>query len=232
MDPEVKITEYAHYDNKAEKNMIFISAFMSDKDLCAQVFKEMKTRNVYTIEMRNHYHSYSVGESFDSMSYDEMVEDLIKFADKMGLQKFTLMGLCFGGRVAMLAASKYPERIENLIVFEAALGSINIGFLDDMLRIMNSIMDREITLEQCIEETKTMGGIAPAIHYYLDMTKEKDAKVSWRHNYGHIRKCYDTQLKTMEPYFTYTGPVFVLMAEKTEMAYDVEDFKKVFPNFV
>ena len=63
------------------------------------------------------------------------------------------------------------------------------------------------------------------------MKKEKDEKFSFRHQYAMIRKNYERQLKTFEPNFTYDGPAFVLMSEKSEMPYNIEDFKKVLTQF-
>jgi len=41
---------------------------------------------------------------------------------KKGLKKVTLGGLAFGGRAAMVFASKYPERIDGLVIVEASVG--------------------------------------------------------------------------------------------------------------
>jgi len=51
-----------------------------------------------------------------------MADDVLRFMDRKGLKKVTLGGLCFGARAAMTFASKYPERIEGLIIVEATVG--------------------------------------------------------------------------------------------------------------
>lgn len=51
-----------------------------------------------------------------------MADDVLRFMDKKGLKKVTMGGLCFGARAAMTFASKYPERIEGLMIVEANVG--------------------------------------------------------------------------------------------------------------
>jgi len=51
-----------------------------------------------------------------------MADDVLRFMDKKGLKKVTMGGLCFGARAAMKFASKYPERIEGLVIVEATVG--------------------------------------------------------------------------------------------------------------
>ena len=49
-----------------------------------------------------------------------MAEDLIRFADRMQLDKFTLLGHSMGGRSAMTVACKYPERVDGVICVDTA----------------------------------------------------------------------------------------------------------------
>lgn len=51
---------------------------------------------------------------------DDYVEWLKDFTISLGIEKFFLLGHSFGGRVAIKFAAKYPEKILNLILYEAA----------------------------------------------------------------------------------------------------------------
>jgi pimeloyl-ACP methyl ester carboxylesterase len=42
------------------------------------------------------------------MNFDLVVEDLNHITEHLGLTKFTVMGNCFGSRVAMEYAARYP----------------------------------------------------------------------------------------------------------------------------
>ena len=67
---------------------------------------------VYTLDLRNHGQS---GHD-NVMNYDVMADDLLETIDYLGIQKMHLIGHSMGGKVAMLFALKYPERLEKLII--------------------------------------------------------------------------------------------------------------------
>lgn len=51
---------------------------------------------------------------------EEYVEAINKFTEKFNLNKFFLLGHSFGGRIAIRFSSKYPEKVEKLILCNAA----------------------------------------------------------------------------------------------------------------
>ncbi len=51
-----------------------------------------------------------------------LAQDAKDFADALGLQKFTLVGHDWGGRVAYLFAANWPERLEKLVALSVAYG--------------------------------------------------------------------------------------------------------------
>lgn len=67
---------------------------------------------VYLIDQRNH------GQSFhdSAFSYDVMSEDLYKFMGEMAIERASLIGHSMGGKTVMEFASKYPDKIDKLIV--------------------------------------------------------------------------------------------------------------------
>lgn len=54
------------------------------------------------------------------MNYIVMSDDIIRFADKMKLEKFTIMGHSLGGRTAMTTACRFPERVDGVISIDSA----------------------------------------------------------------------------------------------------------------
>lgn len=72
--------------------------------------------HVLALDLRNH------GESphAPTMSYEEMVADVVAWLDGHGLERVTLMGHSMGGKVAMLLACRHPGRVERLIVVDIA----------------------------------------------------------------------------------------------------------------
>ena len=72
-------------------------------------------RNCHLLDSRNHGNS---GRS-DSMTFTEMAQDVINYADSKGIRRFTLMGHSMGGKAAMTLATMYPNRLDGLIIIDA-----------------------------------------------------------------------------------------------------------------
>ena len=70
----------------------------------------------HILDQRNH------GKSFHAVkhTYDLMCEDLLLYLDENKLDKIYLVGHSMGGKVAMLFACKYPERVEKLVIVDIA----------------------------------------------------------------------------------------------------------------
>lgn len=65
--------------------------------------------------MRNHGNS----DQHRSMTYTEMAGDIIRYADKRGIERFTIVGHSMGGKTAMTLSTLHPERIDGLIIVDA-----------------------------------------------------------------------------------------------------------------
>lgn len=72
--------------------------------------------NVFVLDLRNQGNSPHV----DSMSYDDMVDDLVVWLEGKDIDKFYLLGHSLGGKVAMTYACRHPERLLGLIVEDIA----------------------------------------------------------------------------------------------------------------
>jgi esterase len=72
--------------------------------------------HVFALDLRNHGGSPHAEE----MTYAAMMEDVMGWLDAHELKRVTLLGHSMGGKVAMLLASRHPERVERLIVVDIA----------------------------------------------------------------------------------------------------------------
>ena len=73
-------------------------------------------RRSYCLSMRNH----AMADHHSEHNYNVMSDDVIRFADQQGLDKFTVMGHSMGGRTAMTLACRYPDRVDGFISLDAA----------------------------------------------------------------------------------------------------------------
>ena len=67
---------------------------------------------VHMLDLRNH------GRSFHSpeFNYDVMVEDVLDYCNANNLGAINIIGHSMGGKIAMLFAVTYPEKVEKLII--------------------------------------------------------------------------------------------------------------------
>jgi pimeloyl-ACP methyl ester carboxylesterase len=70
----------------------------------------------HILDQRNHGKSFHAEEH----SYELMCADLVHYLDENDLDKIYLLGHSMGGKTAMLFATKYPERVEKLVVVDIA----------------------------------------------------------------------------------------------------------------
>lgn len=68
--------------------------------------------NVHMLDIRNH------GRSFhsDDFNYEVMVQDVLDYCNENNLEKLNILGHSMGGKVAMLFATTYPEKVDRLII--------------------------------------------------------------------------------------------------------------------
>ena len=71
------------------------------------------TNHVYSYQLRGENDCFVLRHPFD---LDDLVEDLAELIDSLKLEKPTIMGLSFGGIIALKFAIRYPYRLDRLIV--------------------------------------------------------------------------------------------------------------------
>ena len=56
--------------------------------------------------------------SVDDLSLDAWVRDLEAVVDALGLDRFSLLGLCQGGSIAVAYAARHPDRVQQLVLYD------------------------------------------------------------------------------------------------------------------
>lgn len=71
---------------------------------------------VFGLDIRNHGASFHAA----SMEYPEIVGDVVRWLDAEGMDRVRVIGHSMGGKVAMVLATRYPRRVERLVVADIA----------------------------------------------------------------------------------------------------------------
>lgn len=98
----------------------------------------LERRDCYLPDMRNGIFS----DKHDEWTYDLYAEDVLRFADSQGLEKFDVLGHSLGGRVAMTLSCNYPDRTDGIICLDSRPGkSVCEKNMYDLMRWMNSLLE-------------------------------------------------------------------------------------------
>lgn len=89
---------------------------------------------VHLLDLRNH------GRSFhsDDWSYDFMVEDIVRYMNHHAMCDAVVLGHSMGGKVAMKLATRYPAKVEKLIVADISPRSY-APHHQDILAALNAV---------------------------------------------------------------------------------------------
>lgn len=72
---------------------------------------------VYTLDFPGFGESDEPEEAWGVYEYADFTK---KFIDLMGMEKVTLIGHSFGGRISIILSSKYPELVDRMVLIDAA----------------------------------------------------------------------------------------------------------------
>jgi esterase len=97
--------------------LVLLHALGEDASDWDEVAAALSNRyRVLALDQRGHGQSeYTARYSFELMR-----DDLRDFVDALGLEQFSLMGHSMGGLVALLFAEEHPERVQRLVIEDAA----------------------------------------------------------------------------------------------------------------
>ena len=101
---------------------------------------------VWTLDARNHGDSPHA----DSMSYQQMAEDVARFFVENELENVVLLGHSMGGKTAMQLALQFPDRIAALIVVDIA--PVCYDHLHKQLKLIEAMQELNLAAEMSRSE--------------------------------------------------------------------------------
>lgn len=107
-----------------------------------------ENHHIITPDLRNHGQSPHA----QSMSYQEMADDVITIADQLNLKDLIMVGHSMGGKVAMTAALSNPDRFTALAVIDIAPVNYDQDF-NVFIAAMNSLKLDTLKSRSQAEET-------------------------------------------------------------------------------
>lgn len=82
-------------------------------DFAAQLPLFEKAFRIHLPDARGH--GRTKWDAADGFTYEMLVDDVVAFADELGLESFHLLGFSMGGMTALQVAARQPDRIRTLV---------------------------------------------------------------------------------------------------------------------
>jgi len=88
-----------------------------------------------------------------------MADDVIRHLDKLKIEKFTLLGHSMGAKTAMHLATKFPNRLDGLVIVDAApkCHKDNINIYGNIQSIVEAVYELDLkdkTRKQVVENLR------------------------------------------------------------------------------
>jgi pimeloyl-ACP methyl ester carboxylesterase len=102
------------YETGAGEPIVLIPGLAGGFDLLGPLATSLAGgRHLFSYQLRGENDCFILRHPFD---LDDLVEDLAELLDSLKLERPTIMGLSFGGLIALKFAIRYPYRLDRLIV--------------------------------------------------------------------------------------------------------------------
>lgn len=105
-------------EGKGKQVLIFVHGLSSNSDAWYRNIEELKKNFIcIAIDLPGYGRSYKNVDEFTATYFAEILKE---FTEKLKINKFTLVGHSMGGQASIKFASKYPEKLDKLILIAPA----------------------------------------------------------------------------------------------------------------
>jgi pimeloyl-ACP methyl ester carboxylesterase len=170
------------------------------------------TYEVHLVDQRNH------GRSFhdDDFSYEDMVEDLLRYIESKNLNRVTILGHSMGGKTGMLFAVEHPDLVNKLIVADIAPRFYPLHH-QHILEALNAVDFEKVTLRNDIEEIFKKHISEMGVRQFLlkNVYRNSEGKLSYRFNLEALEAQIDEVGVALPSRSVFEGPVLFLKGENS-----------------
>ena len=168
---------------------------------------------VWTLDARNHGDSPHA----DSMSYQQMAEDVARFFVENELENVVLLGHSMGGKTAMQLALQFPDRIAALIVVDIA--PVCYDHLHKQLKLIEAMQELHLAAEMSRSEIeKKLAVKIPEkrlLSFLMTNLNRQNGQFQWRIGLEQIAAGMPDLLNYPELKSVFKGPVQFIGGENS-----------------
>lgn len=188
-----------------------------------------EAKQFIAVDLPNH------GKSFhcDEMSYESIIHCFDEWVNEQGFKVIDLMGHSFGGKISMLYALTYPEKVRKLIIEDIAPKEYPARYtslMEAMLELdLASLKTRAKVDEKLTEKipNRVLRG------FLLTNLAKSDDSLVWRANLKTLMACGESMRGfPAEGLVSYKRPALFVYGEKSEYVSSADEglIRKIFPS--
>ncbi|MDM1378701.1 alpha/beta fold hydrolase [Myroides marinus] len=186
---------------------------------------------VHLLDLRNH------GRSFhsDDWSYDFMVEDIVRYMDHHAMCDAVVLGHSMGGKVAMKLATRYPAKVEKLIVADISPRSY-APHHQDILAALNAVDFSTKPSRKEVEEiiASHISEVGTRLFLMKSLYWVEPGQLGFRFNLNAFNKNEDVVGEGVEDGAEYTGNTLFIRGGNSKYIQEKDEvlIKEHFPNSI
>lgn len=180
------------------------------------------------VDLRNHGRS----PHDDEMNYKVMTEDVLELMNNLHIEHTYLMGHSMGGKVAMLFALTYPEKVDKLIVVDISPKKYPFHHGVE-IEAIESIHPAEIKNRSEAEEllTEKLGSDQATIQFLMkNLSRLPDDGFEWKANMPVLIANYDRLMEGIGTSDSFDKPTLFIRGQKSNSLKD-EDWPMILSLF-
>lgn len=209
--------------------LIILHGVFGSSDNWQTLGKEFSQKyKVYLVDQRNHGNSPH-SEEFD---YNVMADDILELMLNENIDRAHLLGHSMGGKTAMTFATRYPERVEKLVVVDIAPKHYPPHH-DKIFRAFRSLKLDELKTRQEADEQMAYRIAEPGVRQFLlkNLTRDGENFV-WKLNLDVIEKNIEYVGESLSDEDWFNGHVLFLAGSNSDyiQADDEQIIRQHFPN--
>ncbi|MDD1782350.1 alpha/beta fold hydrolase [Enterovibrio sp. ZSDZ35] len=144
---------------------------------------------VYQIDLPNH----GLSPRSLNVDYASQADAVLAFLDQQDLNCISVVGHSMGGKVAMMMATRYPERIKQLVVMDIAPVRYQVRRHDNVFSGLNASMQQPINSRKDAEAKLADHIVDPGVRQFLlkSLARQEDGTFDWRFNVDALEANYE-----------------------------------------
>jgi esterase len=183
---------------------------------------------VLAIDQRNHGRS----PHSDVFDYETLATDVLRFMDKHDIDRTHLLGHSMGGKTAMHVATRYPDRVDRLVIADISPRAYDERHLE-ILDALAAIDPAKYADRNEIDEALSEYIRSKAIRLFLmkNLTIDRDSgSYDWQMNLEVLRENYPLINEALPDDARFDGPTLFVRGDKSDYVPD-EDRELILSHF-